>query len=185
MGFPIQKSTDHSSVTSSLWLIAGSNVFHRLLMPSHPPHALIGLTTPTKRRGIRSPAKPTHQHNDKSRRAVHALDCMNGSSKISRSINLVSRRTAHQVQDEQSNHTALGRLRSSIPALNATRYSTRPRLQDGKSVPRPTTQQVSKGKDGAKICPSISSFQRARNTPGSTRNISKPLSRGFPSQRPG
>ena len=42
-GFPIRKSTDHSSFTSSPWLIAGYNVLHRLLVPRHPPIALSSL----------------------------------------------------------------------------------------------------------------------------------------------
>src|SRR3954471_24130115 len=43
-GFPIRKSLDHSSVTSSPRLIAGSYVLHRLLVPRHPPCALTNLT---------------------------------------------------------------------------------------------------------------------------------------------
>ena len=50
VGFPIRRSTDHSLVTSSLWLIAGSNVLHRLSTPRHPPCALSRLITPTCRR---------------------------------------------------------------------------------------------------------------------------------------
>ena len=42
-GFPIRKSTDQSSFTSSPWLIAGYNVLHRLLVPRHPPIALSSL----------------------------------------------------------------------------------------------------------------------------------------------
>ena len=42
-GFPIRRSTDQSSFTSSPWLIAGYNVLHRLLMPRHPPIALSSL----------------------------------------------------------------------------------------------------------------------------------------------
>lgn len=38
-------------VTTSSGLIAGSRVLHRLLMPSHPPCALGGSITPTRRRG--------------------------------------------------------------------------------------------------------------------------------------
>ena len=49
-GFPIQKSSGHSSVTSSLRLIAGSNVFHRLWTPRHPPCALHGLVVPPRPR---------------------------------------------------------------------------------------------------------------------------------------
>ena len=47
VGFPIRTSIDHSLVTSSLWLFAGSNVLHRLSTPRHPPHALNSLITPT------------------------------------------------------------------------------------------------------------------------------------------
>src|SRR3954471_10154522 len=43
-GSPIRKSLDHSSVTSSPRLIAGSYVLHRLLVPRHPPCALTNLT---------------------------------------------------------------------------------------------------------------------------------------------
>ena len=42
-GFPIRRSMDHSSFTSSPWLIAGYNVLHRLLVPRHPPIALSSL----------------------------------------------------------------------------------------------------------------------------------------------
>ena len=45
LGFPIRKSSDHSSVDSSPRLIAASYVLHRLLMPRHPPCALNNLTT--------------------------------------------------------------------------------------------------------------------------------------------
>jgi hypothetical protein len=44
-GFPIRKSSDHSSVANSPRLIAGSYVLHRLLVPRHPPCALTNLTT--------------------------------------------------------------------------------------------------------------------------------------------
>src|SRR3954447_23267427 len=47
-GFPIRKSSNHSSVASSSRLIAGSYVLHRLLVPRHPPCALKNLTTDTK-----------------------------------------------------------------------------------------------------------------------------------------
>ncbi len=49
-GCPIRKPQDQSSVTSSLGLIAGSYVLHRLLTPRHPPHALNHLTTSTTSR---------------------------------------------------------------------------------------------------------------------------------------
>ena len=39
-GFPIRKSSNHSSVANSSRLIAGSYVLHRLLVPRHPPCAL-------------------------------------------------------------------------------------------------------------------------------------------------
>ena len=42
-GFPIRKSQDQSSFTSSPGLIAGYNVLHRLLVPRHPPTALSSL----------------------------------------------------------------------------------------------------------------------------------------------
>jgi hypothetical protein len=45
LGFPIRKSSNHSSVASSSRLIAGSYVLHRLLVPRHPPCALKNLTT--------------------------------------------------------------------------------------------------------------------------------------------
>ena len=51
-GSPIRTSQDHSLVASSPGLIAGSNVLHRLWTPSHPPHALSSLTTPTSDRPI-------------------------------------------------------------------------------------------------------------------------------------
>src|SRR4028119_1111501 len=44
-GFPIRKSSDHSSVDSSPRLIAASYVLHRLLVPRHPPCALTNLAT--------------------------------------------------------------------------------------------------------------------------------------------
>ena len=53
-GFPIRKSQDQSSVTSSPGLIAGSNVLHRLSTPRHPPCALGSLTDPTSTRSRRN-----------------------------------------------------------------------------------------------------------------------------------
>ena len=44
-GFPIRKSSDHSSVDSSPRLIAASYVLLRLLVPRHPPCALTNLAT--------------------------------------------------------------------------------------------------------------------------------------------
>lgn len=57
VGFPIQTSQDHSLVTSSPGLFAGSHVFHRLLTPRHPPYALISLIMPTSNR--RTGSRPT------------------------------------------------------------------------------------------------------------------------------
>ena len=47
-GFPIRRSSDQSSFTSSPRLIAGYNVLHRLLVPRHPPIALSSLFKSTK-----------------------------------------------------------------------------------------------------------------------------------------
>src|SRR5262249_28451053 len=44
-GFPIRKSSDHSSVDSSPRHIAASHVLLRLLVPRHPPCALNNLAT--------------------------------------------------------------------------------------------------------------------------------------------
>ena len=44
LGFPIRKSPCRRSLASSTGLIAGSYVLHRLLVPRHPPYALIYLT---------------------------------------------------------------------------------------------------------------------------------------------
>ena len=65
-GFPIQKSTDRSLVASSPWHIAGSHVFHRLLTPRHPPHALSSLITSTSNRSSMSqkddmPSRPKNR----------------------------------------------------------------------------------------------------------------------------
>ena len=50
-GFPIRTSRDHSLVTGSLGLFAGSYVLHRLSTPRHPPCALCSLdhANPTPR----------------------------------------------------------------------------------------------------------------------------------------
>ena len=44
VGFPIQTSLDHRLVATFPELFAGSNVFHRLPLPRHPPYALSRLT---------------------------------------------------------------------------------------------------------------------------------------------
>ena len=46
-GCPIRRSEDHSLVTGSSRLIAGSRVLHRLSMPRHPSCALSVLAMPT------------------------------------------------------------------------------------------------------------------------------------------
>ncbi len=43
VGFPIQKSLDHSLLGSSPMLIAANHVFHRFRIPRHPPYALSNL----------------------------------------------------------------------------------------------------------------------------------------------
>src|SRR5947208_16840726 len=41
VGFPIRKSRDQRSVSTSPALIAAAHVLHRLLAPRHPPYALV------------------------------------------------------------------------------------------------------------------------------------------------
>src|SRR6476620_12752031 len=41
VGFPIRKSRDQRSVSTSPGLIAAAHVLHRLLAPRHPPCALV------------------------------------------------------------------------------------------------------------------------------------------------
>src|SRR5690606_23846306 len=47
-GFPIRKSSDHGPLADSPRLIAGCYVLLRLLMPRHPPIALINLPQKSK-----------------------------------------------------------------------------------------------------------------------------------------
>ena len=70
LGFPIRKSPCRRSLASSTGLIAGSYVLHRLLMPRHPPYALIHLTqfslfsrsaSMLRRRTRRTVARPGHE----------------------------------------------------------------------------------------------------------------------------
>ena len=49
-GFPHSEILRSKLDTSSLRLIAGFHVFHRLLTPRHPPYALNSLITPTEGR---------------------------------------------------------------------------------------------------------------------------------------
>src|SRR3954454_18924068 len=56
LGFPIRESTDHRLFSVSPWLIAAVHALHRLLVPRHPPCALLILTvithsTPRRARG--------------------------------------------------------------------------------------------------------------------------------------
>ena len=44
LGFPIRESTGHRPFNASPWLIAVVHALHRLLVPRHPPYALIILT---------------------------------------------------------------------------------------------------------------------------------------------
>ncbi len=52
-GFPIQKSPDQRLFAASPKLIAGYHVFHRLLLPSHPPYALTYFDHPVPDLAIR------------------------------------------------------------------------------------------------------------------------------------
>ena len=51
VGFPIRVSTDHRLFSASSWLIAAVHALHRLLVPRHPPCALLILTVITRPRG--------------------------------------------------------------------------------------------------------------------------------------
>ena len=48
LGFPIRESTDHRLFSVSPWLIAAVHALHRLLVPRHPPCALLILTVITR-----------------------------------------------------------------------------------------------------------------------------------------
>ena len=48
LGFPIRVSTDHGLFSVSPWLIAAVHALHRLLVPRHPPCALLILTVITR-----------------------------------------------------------------------------------------------------------------------------------------
>ena len=48
LGFPIRESTDHRLFSTSPWLIAAVHALHRLLVPRHPPCALLILTVITR-----------------------------------------------------------------------------------------------------------------------------------------
>src|ERR1043165_6254607 len=51
LGFPIRESTDHRLFSAYPWLIAAVHALHRLLVPRHPPCALLILTVITRPRG--------------------------------------------------------------------------------------------------------------------------------------
>ena len=53
-GFSHSEIHESKLASSSSWLIAGTHVLHRLLMPRHPPHALCSLTSVLSRT-LRSP----------------------------------------------------------------------------------------------------------------------------------
>src|SRR3954468_8462004 len=61
-GFPIRKSTDHSLVIDSPWLIAASHVLHRFLVPRHPPCALKNLATDARVHCAVLKQQPTTHH---------------------------------------------------------------------------------------------------------------------------
>src|SRR5215217_1856987 len=44
LGFPIREPTDHRLFSAYPWLIAAVHALHRLLVPRHPPCALLILT---------------------------------------------------------------------------------------------------------------------------------------------
>ena len=78
-GFPIRKSSDHSSVDSSPRHIAASHVLLRLLVPRHPPCALNNLATKMlastvqfSRYGRPHPHTPGHHRN------IHGVPSMSG-----------------------------------------------------------------------------------------------------------
>src|SRR5688500_5789668 len=48
LGFPIRESTDHRLFSVSPWLFAAVHALHRLLVPRHPPCALLILTVITR-----------------------------------------------------------------------------------------------------------------------------------------
>jgi hypothetical protein len=48
LGFPIRESTDHRLFSAYPWLIAAVHALHRLLVPRHPPCALLILTVITR-----------------------------------------------------------------------------------------------------------------------------------------
>ena len=126
-GFPIRKSTDQSSFTSSPWLIAGYNVLHRLLMPRHPPIALSSLspqnqTTRTTKdarvhytilnhhrtpRTTRQPAGPPRQHHTPETPAHH-----NGAG------NPGTQQRAHPPHPQQGDPT--GTVNTSTPSRHPT-----------------------------------------------------------------
>src|SRR5919106_3245196 len=48
LGFPIRESTDHRLFSAYPWLIAAVHALRRLLVPRHPPCALLILTVITR-----------------------------------------------------------------------------------------------------------------------------------------
>src|SRR3954463_1949779 len=59
LGFPIRESTDHRLFSVSPWLFAAVHALLRLLVPRHPPCALLILTV------IRRASAPHTRRNDR------------------------------------------------------------------------------------------------------------------------
>ena len=57
-GFPIRRSPDRSSFTSSPGLIAGYNVLLRLLVPRHPPIALSSFPQKNHKKNLQRCSRP-------------------------------------------------------------------------------------------------------------------------------
>ena len=138
-GCPIRTSKNHSLVTSSSWLIAGSHVLHRLLTPRHPPCALDRLTMPT-----------SHLLTRRSPAASHL-------SAITRSCP-----PAHSAEVGSSSRSDLYAFLSflRVLALARSRFSTRPtkRVGCGNHIPiqlpkSPAANITSKGSSGRRRLP--------------------------------
>ena len=52
-GFPHSETHGSKPIPGSPWLIAGYHVLHRLLLPRHPPNALIALDLIQKEQDLR------------------------------------------------------------------------------------------------------------------------------------
>ena len=56
-GFPHSEIHGSKPIPGSPWLIAGYHVLHRLLLPRHPPNALLALDPIQRRQGLFDPCK--------------------------------------------------------------------------------------------------------------------------------